>query len=138
MVDAYFRGWLPARDGTPEGVADIGVETFKIGDEGFDIRAGGGSLERAGLLLRHKSAECGVPGEVTLLDQTERTDELQRHLVHLKLGIDGRELSLEDQVHEQSLDYIVLVMAESDLVAAELLCGVEQRLAAVPRAEETG
>ena len=93
-------------------------------------------LEGARLLLWDILTQFGVTTELALLNQAERTNKLQGHLVHLKFGIDSGELAIEDKIHEQGLDDIILVMAEGNLVAAKFLCSVEERLAAVPGAEE--
>ena len=91
---------LAAGYGSPERVADIRIERFELADECFDLRARRGVLVWAGLLLADITAKRGVTTQVLLLNQAERTNELQRHLIHLQLGIDGRELAVEDQVHQ--------------------------------------
>ena len=91
---------LAAGYGAPERVADIRIERFELADERFDLRARRGVLIRAGLLLADITAKRGVTTKVFLLNQAERTNELQRHLIHLQLGVDGRELAVEDQVHQ--------------------------------------
>ena len=91
---------LAAGCGSPERVADIRIERFELADERFDLRARRGVLIRAGLLLADITAKRGVTTKVFLLNQAERTNELQRHLIHLQLGVDGRELAVEDQVHQ--------------------------------------
>ena len=91
---------LAAGYGSPERVADMRIERFELADKRFDLRSSRGVLVRARLLLADITAERGVTTQVFLLNQAERTNELQRHLVHLQLGIDGRELAVEDQVHQ--------------------------------------
>ena len=91
---------LAAGYGAPERVADIRIERLELADERFDLRARRGVLVRAGLLLADITAKRGVTTKVFLLNQAERTNELQRHLIHLQPGIDGRELAVEDQVHQ--------------------------------------
>ena len=46
--------------------------------------------------------------------------------------------SLEGEIHQRRMDEIVLMMAEGNLVAAELLSEIEHLLAALPGAEKAG
>ena len=80
----------------------------------------------------------GILSDVGFLTQAERTDNGQRHLLHLQLGRHRRELALEGEVHQHRMDKVVLVMAQGYLGAAQLLCNVEELFAALPGTEEAG
>ncbi len=103
----------------------------------LDFGARRGFLEWAELFLGFVATERGITAEVGFLYQAQGTNELQGHLIHLQLGVDGGEVTLEDEVHEERFDNVVLMMAESYLVAAEFACSIEERFASVPRAQET-
>ena len=62
---------------------------------------------------------------------------MQGHLVHLQDRRHGGKSTLENQVHQQCLRHIVAVVPERNLIAAEFLRHIEERLAAIPAAEET-
>ena len=78
----------------------------------------------------------GIGLYVALSAEAERTDNGQRHLLHLQFGRHGRELPLKGEVHQRCMDKVVLMMAQGDLGATKLLGKIEELLAALPGAEE--
>lgn len=119
-------------------LADIGIEGFEVANELFDTCSVGFALERTQFWDTSIAGQLGIAIEVTLVAKAQRTDETERHFLHLQHGRNGTERPLEDEVHEKGLDDIVFVMAKGNLVAAEFLRHGKKSLSAVPGAEETG
>jgi len=78
----------------------------------------------------------GVGPDVVLAAEAERTDDGEGHLAHAQFGRHGGEMALEGEVHQGSMDDIILMMAQGYLGAAEFLGEVEELLATLPGAEE--
>ncbi len=122
----------------PEVVAGFGVELLESGEHLDHAAAVRGVLVGTVLLLLAIFVQLGKAGDVTLLDTAERTDDGHVKLVHLQGRRHGGESALEGHVHKQGDKHIILMVSEGYLVAPERLGRLEERLAAVPRAEEAG
>ena len=79
-----------------------------------------------------------ISGYIGFVDETERAYDTDGHFLEPEHRWHGRESTLIDEVHEERLQHIVAMMAEGNLVTAQFLRYMEEGLAAVPRAEETG
>ena len=122
----------------PEGVARLWIQLFQLLEERLCGGAIGGLLVRAQLELFLVMLLLGILLDVSLLTQAQRTDNGQRHLLHPELGRHRRELSLEGEVHQGSMDDVVLVVAKGYLGTTKLLSNIEELLAALPGTEEAG
>ena len=80
--------------------------------------------------------QFGIAADVCLLDETERPDDGQGHLLHLQPGRHGAEASLKEQVHQCCVEQVVLMVPEGDFVAPQRLRQVEKLLAPMPRTEK--
>ena len=91
-------------------------------------------LIRAVLLLPGIVARAAQLHKVVLGDEAERADYCHVEFLHGQPGRHGGKRALEGHVHEQSLEEVILVMAEGYLVAASLPGDVEECLAPIPGA----
>ena len=82
--------------------------------------------------------QLGIASDVLLVNETEWSDDGERHLAHLQTGRHCIEASLKREVHQSRADNVVAMMAQGNLVASQLLGEVEELLAAIPGAEEAG
>ena len=76
----------------------------------------------------------GIGADVSFVAETERSDNGQRHLLHAQLGRHGREMTLEDKVHQGGMNDVVLMVTKGYLGTSKSLGGIEQLLATLPRA----
>ena len=75
-----------------------------------------------------------ISGYIGFVDETERAYDTDGHFLEPEHRWHGRESTLIDEVHKERLQHIVAVMAEGNLVTAQFLRYMEERLAAVPGA----
>lgn len=75
-----------------------------------------------------------ISGYIGFIDETERSYDTDRHFLEPEHRWHGRESTLIDEVHEERLQHIVAMMAEGNLVTAQLLRNIEEGFAAVPGA----
>ena len=80
----------------------------------------------------------GILAYVVFLTETQGTNDGEGHLLHLQLGRHGGEVALKGEIHQGSMDDVVLMMAKGYLRTIQLLSKIEELLAALPRAEKTG
>ena len=64
--------------------------------------------------------------------QAERPDDGEGHFLHAKPYRHAFKASLEELIHKCSVDDVVHVMAEGNLVATQLLGKIEDLFAALP------
>ena len=76
--------------------------------------------------------EFSIAVYVDFVDETKRTDDGEWHFAHLQQGGHSAETTLVDEVHQRSMDDVVAMMPQGNLVAAKLLRKVEELFAAVP------
>src|SRR6267142_946579 len=81
---------------------------------------------------------CREGGDLALRRVTERADDQVAAVVAAQARRHRPQLPGEQHRHEQGLDQVVAVVAESDLRAAELLRGAVEDSAAQARADRTG
>ena len=122
----------------PDGVACLWIQLFQLLEERLCGGAISGLLVGTQLELFLVMLLLGILLDVSLLTQAQRTDNGQRHLLHPELGRHRRELPLEGEVHQGSMDDVILVMAKGYLGTTQLLSDIEELLAALPGTEETG
>jgi hypothetical protein len=78
----------------------------------------------------------GVSTDIIFGAETKRADDGEGHFPHAEQGGHGAEVSLEREVHQGSMDDVVLMVPQGYLVTPQLLGEVEELLAALPGAEE--
>ena len=129
---------------------NLGVILFQLRNEAFDFEAlGGGSFvrmfkaellgEAAGALEKVKSVVVAEAADVLLSHEVHGADEFHAGEVSaLQLGHHGLILAGVEHAHEDGLDHIVVVMAEGNFVAAQLLRMAVEIAAAHARAQIAG
>ena len=80
----------------------------------------------------------GVRKDVGFVAEAEWTDDADGHLLHAQQYGHRAKATLKREVHQGGVKDVVLMVAESNLRAAQFLCEVEDLLASVPRAKEAG
>ena len=121
----------------PERVTRLGIGGYDVVEQLAHGGTLGVVLVRAKLFQLLIASQFGIAADVGLCHETKRTDNLQRHLVHLQTGRHGLEAALEEEVHQSRSEQVVLMMTQGNLVATQLLRQVEHLLATLPGAEET-
>ena len=111
--------------GSHDAIADVGIELFELGDEVLHLCAAALLLEWACLRLALVATEQSVTRDIAFVNQTQRTDHLNRHLLHLQEWRDSAKTALENEIHQQRLDDIILMMPQCYLIASKLLCRIE-------------
>ena len=119
-----------------DGIARLGIELFHTAEQGSNVAPSGGFLVWTLLVLLLVVLGFGYGNDVVFLNQNERTDDSEGHLAHLQLRRHRREAAFVEQVHQCSVDYVVLMVAQGNLVVAVSLCISKELLAPIPGTEE--
>ena len=116
----------------PNTVACLRIHLLHVGEEVSGSGALGFVFMWALFQLFFVVMSVGIGLNVSLMAEAERADDGQRHFLHAELGGHGGEVSLESEVHQSGMDDVILMVAEGNLGAAQLLCEVKELLAALP------
>ena len=122
----------------PNAVSGLWIHTFHEGKEFSGSSSVGIAFVRTFLPLLLIVMSIGIGLNISFLAQAQRADDSERHLLHAKFSGHGREIALKGEVHQGGMDDVILMVAQSNLRAAQLLGKVEELFAALPGTEEAG
>ena len=80
----------------------------------------------------------GKGADIGLLTQAKRPDDGKWHLAHAQFDGHGGKMALESEIHQGSMDDVVLMMAKGYLGASQLLGEVKKLFAALPGTKKAG
>ena len=136
-MTVLFHEFSAFLQGVPYGIACFWVRFLYFFKYASHLCTVGVTLVRTCLFLLYVLAELSILCYISFVFQAQWTNDSHRHLVHLLHGWHRRERALEEGVEHRSVNNIVLMMSECNLVEAVFLCEAEQSLTSVPRTKET-
>lgn len=133
-------------DAVEDALFDVGVVPLQPPQQGLHLLplgaaaaviADGAVFREAAGALDKLQVVIPPPGDdAVLVDAVQGADELHaRKVGAVQLGQHGLELGAEEHAQHRGLDHVVKVVAQSDLVAAQLLCLAVQVPPAHPGAQ---
>ena len=96
----------------------IRIPALQPGDELLHLLAAAVSVGGTGVLHHRQLQPPGHPADLLLPAVQQGADLGDAGAVQVRHRLEARRCALEQQVHQQSLDGVVIVVAQGDLVAA--------------------